>query len=71
MDTQLIIEKRKEASVFVTAVLAFLQQKVLSFLQIPRLGAESPHDTYNFTDNVWESVYINDTYRRGLEVCTH
>jgi glycerol kinase len=68
LETELIIDKRKEASAFGTALLAFLQQKVLSFSQIQRLCAESPHDSYDFTDNLRESGYIKDKYRRWLEV---
>lgn len=71
MDTRPIIDKRKEASAFGTVLLAFLQQKVLSFYQIQHLCAGSPHDTYVSTDNLRESVYIKDKYRRWLEVCTH
>lgn len=38
LETQVIIDKRKEASAFGTALLAFLQQKVLSFSQIPQMA---------------------------------
>lgn len=67
LDTDVIIDERKEASAFGAALLAFIERKILTLDAAGKLIADSGHETFHPSQN-GDKDYIKGNYARWLEV---